>query len=90
VQLKPFSIFLSALTKRDTDKLAVLTTEDHIFIDSLGNTMPGRATMRTAWRTYYSFCPGNIVAVFGAAPSRQMANLHRRTNGGHRLLGWLS
>jgi hypothetical protein len=54
-------------------------TEDHVFIDSLGNTMQGREKMRAGWRGYYSFCPDywvtheeilgnrNIVAIFGAA-----------------------
>jgi hypothetical protein len=70
-------------------------TEDHIFIDSLGNTMQGREKMRAGWRGYDSICPdywvtheeilgnGNIVAAFGAAGGTIAAN------GGHRLLGWL-
>jgi ketosteroid isomerase-like protein len=71
--------FLDRINKRNADKLAELMTEDHEFIDSLGNTARGREKMREAWRGYYSFCPdywatheemlanGNVVAVFGAA-----------------------
>jgi ketosteroid isomerase-like protein len=71
--------FLDRINKKDADKLAELMTEDHVFIDSLGNTVRGREKMRVAWRGYYSFCPdywvtheeilenGNIVAVFGTA-----------------------
>ncbi len=71
--------FLDRINKKDADKLAELMTEDHVFIDSLGNTVRGREKMRAGWRGYYSFCPdywvsheeifadGNIVAVFGAA-----------------------
>jgi ketosteroid isomerase-like protein len=78
--------FLDRINKRDADKLAELMTEDHVFIDSLGNTMRGRETMRAGWRGYYSFCPDywvtheeilgnrNIVAVFGAAGGTIAAN----------------
>ena len=71
--------FMDRINQRDPDKLAELMTEDHVFIDSLGQTMRGRATMRKGWQGYYAFCPdywvshedifqsGNIVAVFGAA-----------------------
>jgi ketosteroid isomerase-like protein len=78
--------FLDRINKRDADKLAELMTEDHVFIDSLGNTMRGREQMRAGWRGYYSFCPDywvtheeilenrNIVAVFGAAGGTIAAN----------------
>jgi ketosteroid isomerase-like protein len=78
--------FLDLINKRDADKLAERMTEDHIFIDSLGNTIRGREKMRAGWRAYYSFCPdywvsheeilgnGNVVAVFGAAGGTIAAN----------------
>jgi ketosteroid isomerase-like protein len=71
--------FLDRINKRDANKLAELMTEDHVFIDSLGNSVHGREKMRAGWQGYFSFCPdywvsheeilanGNIVAVFGAA-----------------------
>lgn len=71
--------FMERINQRDPDKLAELMTEDHVFIDSLGQTMRGRASMRKGWQGYYAFCPdywvshedifqsGNIVAAFGAA-----------------------
>jgi ketosteroid isomerase-like protein len=78
--------FLDRINKKDADKLAELMTEDHVFIDSLGNAVRGREKMRAGWRGYYSFCPdywvtheeilenGNIVAVFGAAGGTVAAN----------------
>jgi len=78
--------FLDRINKRDADKLAELMTEDHVFIDSLGNAVRGRENMRAGWRGYYSFCPDywvsheeilenrNIVAVFGAAGGTIAAN----------------
>jgi uncharacterized protein (TIGR02246 family) len=71
--------FLEAINQRDADKVAELMSEDHVFIDSLGQSVKGRENMRQGWRGYYAFCPdywvsheeifpsGNLVAVFGAA-----------------------
>ena len=71
--------FMDRINQRDPDKLAGLMTEDHVFVDSLGQAMRGRATMRKNWLAYYAFCPdycvshedifenGNVVSVFGAA-----------------------
>ena len=54
-------------------------TEDHTFVDSLGQAVRGRDKMRAGWRGYYAFCPdywvsheeilpsGNTIAVFGSA-----------------------
>jgi len=72
-------LFMARINERDADKLAELMTEDHLFIDSLGQRMRGREKMRAGWRSYFAFCPdywvtheeifedGNKVAVFGAA-----------------------
>jgi ketosteroid isomerase-like protein len=71
--------FLEAINRHSVDKLADLMTDDHVFTDSLGNSVSGRESMRLGWRGYYAFCPdywvshdaifsdGNRVAVFGAA-----------------------
>jgi len=71
--------FINRINQRDADKLAELMTEDHVFIDGLGQAVRGREAMRAAWLGYYAFCPdywvshekilsdGNVVAVFGAA-----------------------
>jgi ketosteroid isomerase-like protein len=71
--------FLERINQREADKLAELMTEDHVFIDSLGQSVRGREKMRAGWRGYYAFCPdywvsheeifenGNRVVVIGAA-----------------------
>jgi ketosteroid isomerase-like protein len=71
--------FLERINQHDADKLAELMTEDHVFIDSLGQSVTGRESMRLGWRGYFAFCPdywvsheeifsnGDLVAVFGAA-----------------------
>jgi uncharacterized protein (TIGR02246 family) len=78
--------FLDRINHGDADALAQLMTEDHVFIDGLGQTVRGRENMRAGWRGYYAFCPdywvshekilsdGNVVAVFGAAGGTIAAN----------------
>jgi ketosteroid isomerase-like protein len=78
--------FLDRINQRDVDKLAELMAEDHVFIDSLGQSVRGREKMRAGWRGYYAFCPdywvsheeifqnGNLVAVFGSAGGTIAAN----------------
>jgi len=71
--------FMGRINRHDADKLAEYMTENHVFIDSLGQSIGGREQMRSGWRGYFAFCPdycvshdeifssGKFVAVFGAA-----------------------
>jgi len=49
--------FLDAINRHDIDMLAELMTEDHLFVDSLGNSTEGRAKMRNGWQGYFALCP---------------------------------
>lgn len=78
--------FLNRINQRDADKLAELMADDFLFVDSLGNEVRGRETMRGGWKGYFAMCPdywvshdeilesGNKVAVFGAAGGTISAN----------------
>ena len=71
--------FMERINRRDPEGLATLMSEDHVFTDSLGQTVRGRDNMRAGWRRYFAFCPdywvshedvfaaGDQVAIFGAA-----------------------
>jgi ketosteroid isomerase-like protein len=71
--------FIDAINQHDVDQLIGLTTEDHAFIDALGNSLRGREKIRAGWRAYFAMCPdyrvlhqdifhnGNTVAVMGSA-----------------------
>ena len=71
--------FIDRINRRDADELAAAMTEDHVFVDSLGQSVRGRETMRAGWRGYFALCPdyrvaheaifedANTVAVFGTA-----------------------
>jgi uncharacterized protein (TIGR02246 family) len=71
--------FLEAISARDVDKLCSLMTDDHVFVDALGNKVQGKESMRKAWTGYFQWFPdyrvsheeifadGNVVAAFGTA-----------------------
>jgi ketosteroid isomerase-like protein len=77
--VETFLAFFDAINRHDPDQLASLMIQDHIFIDSLGNSVRGREKMRAGWVAYFALCPdyrvshedifhtGNTVAVFGSA-----------------------
>ena len=79
-------VFLDLINQHDVEKLAGYMAEDHVFIDSLGQSVRGRENMRSGWRAYFALCPdywvsyeeifpcGSLVAVFGAAGGTIAAN----------------
>jgi ketosteroid isomerase-like protein len=77
--------FLEQINAGTVDGLCALMTEDHLFVDGLGNRMQGRESMRKGWAGYLRMFPdyrvshadvfsqGDVVATFGSAgrsPSR--------------------
>jgi ketosteroid isomerase-like protein len=78
--------FLERINQHNADQLALLMTEDHVFIDSLAHTVRGRENMRLGWQGYYALCPdywvsheeifseGDRVAVIGSAGGTIVAN----------------
>jgi ketosteroid isomerase-like protein len=71
--------FLEQINARNVDGLCALMTDDHVFLDGLGNRMHGRASMRKGWAEYFRMFPdyrvshtdvfsqGDVVAAFGSA-----------------------
>lgn len=55
--------FVRAINRQDADALAELMTEEHRFIDSLGNAVEGREKMRTGWVKYFKMVPDYTVAI---------------------------
>jgi ketosteroid isomerase-like protein len=71
--------FLKQINARNIDGLCALMTEDHVFVDGLGNRTEGREAMRKGWVGYFRMFPdyrvshtdifseGDVVATFGTA-----------------------
>jgi hypothetical protein len=61
-------------------------TEDHVFVDSLGNRLAGWETLRAGWKSYWALFPDyrisheeifedrGVVAVLGAATAAYAVN----------------
>lgn len=45
--------FVGSINTGDPDSICSFLTEDHLFIDSLGNEVRGRENMRKAWNEYF-------------------------------------
>jgi len=71
--------FVDRINRDDVGGLVALMTEDHRFVDALGQEVRGREQMEKGWLGYFAWFPnysikvddvmsnGNIVAMFGAA-----------------------
>ena len=49
--------FVHAINAGDVEAIAACMTEDHVFIDSLGNRVAGRQAMTAGWRAYLGLFP---------------------------------
>ena len=68
--------FAAAINGHDVFAIAELMSEDHVFIDSLGNAMNGRAAMRAGWRGYFATFPDYRIDVRGIAADGDTVLLH--------------
>lgn len=71
--------FVDRINAADVAGLAALMTEDHRFIDSLGNVVGGREAMKAGWAGYFSMvpdyrltaqqwlCDGHVAVMLGTA-----------------------
>ncbi|HEY0557073.1 MAG TPA: nuclear transport factor 2 family protein [Thermoanaerobaculia bacterium] len=50
--------FVDRINAQDVDGLVALMAQDHRFIDSLGQVITGRETMRGGWRGYFGMVQG--------------------------------
>jgi uncharacterized protein (TIGR02246 family) len=78
--------FLDAINARDVERLCALMSDDHLFVDGLGNEVHGKEAMRKGWTMYYQWFPdyrvsheeilhdGDVVAVFGSAEGTYAPN----------------
>jgi hypothetical protein len=55
--------FADAINRHSVDGLAALMTEDHVFIDSLGNRVEGREAVRKGWIGYVGMVPDYTIAI---------------------------
>jgi len=78
--------FVDRINRHDLAGLAALMTEDHRFVDGLGQEVRGRERMVEGWHGYFAWFPdysikvdhtssnGNVVALLGTAQGTYCVN----------------
>ena len=78
--------FVARINQHDVGGLVALMSEDHCFVDGLGQVVRGRERMGKGWLGYFSLFPdysikideilnrGNLVALFGTAEGTYSVN----------------
>jgi ketosteroid isomerase-like protein len=71
--------FANEINRHDVDALMALVSDDHLFVDALGQEVHGRERLRAAWQGYFEMFPdyhmdvretfqsGRVVALLGTA-----------------------
>jgi len=71
--------FIEAINAHDVDTMFEMLTEDHVFVDALGQAIKNRKNLVEPWTRYFASFPdyeivvthlmqdGDVVGVFGAA-----------------------
>lgn len=52
-----FEQWVAAINRHDVAALTDLASEDHVFLDSLGNRIKGAKSMQAGWQGYFAMCP---------------------------------
>ena len=55
--------FAGRINRRSPDAIAELMTDDHVFVDSLGEMRSGRERMQIGWAGYFAMFPDYTVEV---------------------------
>lgn len=73
--------FVAAINAGNAEAIGALMSEDHIFIDSLGNARTGRAQMVEDWRAYLALFPDYRMTVQRMLTHKGEALLYGRAAG---------
>jgi ketosteroid isomerase-like protein len=89
--------FANEINRHDVDGLLGLVSDDHLFVDSLGQEIHGREKLRSAWRGYFdqfpdyhidvkeTFQTGRVVALVGTASGTMLVNGQARAENRWRV-----
>jgi len=76
--------FVDRINHHDPDGLVALMTEDHCFVDGLGQVVCGRERMAIGWVSYFGWFPdycikvdvskGSVAGLFGTAQGTYLVN----------------
>jgi uncharacterized protein (TIGR02246 family) len=81
--------FAHAINLHDPEALSRLMTEDHLFVDSMGTRVQGRATIHAGWTAYFRMVPDFAVEIDEVFRCENVVVLIGRANGTYTTDGQL-
>ena len=81
--------FVAQINAHDVSGITALMTEDHVFVDSLGNRQHGRQNMTEGWRAYLEAFPDYTIVVEQSFASGPVVMLWGRARGTFASAGQL-
>jgi ketosteroid isomerase-like protein len=82
--------FISCINAHDVDGICARMTDDHVFIDSLGNRMSGKETMRQGWNGYFAWFPDYSLEIEDSLERGSTIMLFGKASGTYSVRGALS
>ena len=55
--------FVEHINKHDVDAICGMVTDDHVFIDGLGERFIGKSTLRDVWGAYFRWFPDYRISI---------------------------
>ncbi len=81
--------FIDQINSHDVRGLSALMTEDHLFVDGLGQEVYGRRQIERGWRAYFSWFPDYSITVDDTLGSNSVAALFGSAQGTYFVGGKL-
>ncbi len=81
--------WIDRINAHDVDGVVRLMTDDHLFIDGLGQAVRGREAMRQAWIAYFEWMPDYRIHVERKLLGDEVVGLFGRASGTYAVGGAL-
>ena len=81
--------FVVAIDRHDVETIYELMTDDHRFIDSMGNITNGREEMKKGWNGYFKMVPDYLIEITGTFVSGNTVVLLGKASGTYSADGTL-
>ncbi|MFI5185245.1 MAG: nuclear transport factor 2 family protein [Chitinophagales bacterium] len=63
--------FVNAINEHDIEKMCLLMTGDHMFIDAHGNRVTGKDKMKAGWQAYFQWFPDYNIEITDMFPGEE-------------------
>jgi ketosteroid isomerase-like protein len=70
VSIGTFEQFVAAINAHDLEAMTSLMTQDHLFVDTMGNRVHGAQSMHAGWRGYFAMCPDYWIRIRNSVSER--------------------